>query len=345
MPPTPPLVSDVSQCSPDQTLSCRLVFDMTGDEVLADLASTVVSAVIGLAGIFLVAFLARWLAHRAIDRMVARAATGVLPGGRAGRRTAGGAGAGVAGAGGAGVEGADPTGAAGAGRTLDGASIATSRRAQRTRTTGSLLKSVVSAIIGAIVVIMALAELGFAVAPLIASAGVVGVALGFGAQNLVKDFLTGVFMIFEDQLGVGDVVDVGTVSGTVEAVGLRITRLRDTDGTVWYVRNGEILRVGNKSQNWARAVIDVALPYATDVHELIEVLRATGHELWEDDELRGVLVEEPEVWGVQELTHDLLTVRMTVKTSPLEQWRVARVLRERIKVRLDAAGIGGTPLA
>ncbi|MFW6776134.1 mechanosensitive ion channel family protein [Nocardioides sp. CPCC 205120] len=316
-----PLVEDVSQCAPEQTMSCRLTWQVTENEVVADVTSAVVGGILALGGIFLIAWVARWLAHRAIDRMVTRAASGVLPTGL-GRLS----------------KGDRTTGAS------ESSPIATSRRAQRTRTTGSLLKSIVSAIIGTIVVIMSLSELGFDVAPLIASAGVVGVALGFGAQNLVKDFLTGVFMIFEDQLGVGDVVDVGTVSGTVEAVGLRITRLRDTDGTVWYVRNGEILRVGNKSQNWARAIIDVALPYATDVHQLTEVLRATGHDLWEDDDFRGVLIEEPEVWGVQELTHDLLTVRMTVKTAPLEQWRVSRVLRERIKVRLDAAGITGTPL-
>ncbi|MDT9591899.1 mechanosensitive ion channel family protein [Nocardioides zeae] len=319
---TLPLLSEATECEPEQTLACRVAFDVTGNEVVADLASTVISAVIGLAGIVLFAWLARWLAHRAIDRMVSRAATGVLPSGL-GRLSKG-----------------DRTQGA-----SEGSAVATSRRAQRTRTTGSLLKSIVSAVIGTIVIIMALAELGFNVAPLIASAGVVGVALGFGAQNLVRDFLSGIFMIFEDQLGVGDVVDVGTVSGTVEAVGLRITRLRDTDGTVWYVRNGEILRVGNKSQNWARAVIDVALPYATDVHRMIDVLRQAGHDLWDDDDFRGVLIEEPEVWGVQELTHDLLTVRMTVKTAPMEQWRVARVLRERIKVRLDAAGLSGTPLA
>lgn len=319
---TTPLIADVTECAPDQTLACRVIFQMTGNEVVSDLASTVLSALIALVGIFLVAGIARWVAHRAIDRMVSRAATGVLPSGM-GRLSRG-----------------DRT----AGTSADNP-VATSRRAQRTRTTGSLLKSIVSAIIGAIVVIMALSELGFNVAPLIASAGVVGVALGFGAQNLVKDFLTGIFMIFEDQIGVGDVVDVGTVSGTVEAVGLRITRLRDTDGTVWYVRNGEIVRVGNKSQNWARAIVDVALPYATDVRRFIEVLTDAGHELWEDDDYRHVLIEEPEVWGVQELTHDLLTVRMTVKTAPLEQWRVARVLRERIKLRLDAAGLDGSPLA
>ena len=106
---------------------------------------------------------------------------------------------------------------------------------------------------------MMLSELGVNVAPIIASAGILGIALGFGAQSLVKDFLSGIFMIFEDQYGVGDVVDLGEAIGTVEAVSLRVTRLRDVNGTVWYVRNGEILRVGNMSQNWARTVLDVGV--------------------------------------------------------------------------------------
>ena len=127
---------------------------------------------------------------------------------------------------------------------------------------GDLLKSIITGVVVAIVVTMMLAELNYDIGPIIASAGIVGVALGFGAQNLVKDFFAGIFMIFEDQLGVGDSVDLGEASGTVEAVSLRVTRLRDVNGTVWYVRNGEILRVGNQSQNWARdgARRDVPLP-------------------------------------------------------------------------------------
>ena len=126
------------------------------------------------------------------------------------------------------------------------------RRVQRAQTMGSLLKSIITGVVVAVVGTMMLSELGVDIAPIIASAGIIGVALGFGSQTLVKDFLSGIFMIFEDQYGVGDVVDLGEASGTVEAVSLRVTRLRDVNGTVWYVRNGEILRVGNMSQNWAR---------------------------------------------------------------------------------------------
>ncbi len=184
-----------------------------------------------------------------------------------------------------------------------------------------------------------LAELGFAVGPLIASAGIVGVALGFGAQSLVTDFLSGIFMIVEDQYGVGDVVDLGEAIGTVEAVGLRVTRLRDVEGTVWYVRNGEIIRVGNQSQNWARTVVDVPVSHEQDLYRVQSVLKDVAHEVWEDEDFRSVILEEPEVWGVQEMTPDWITVRVTLKTAPLEQWGVAREMRERIKARFDHLGI------
>jgi len=213
--------------------------------------------------------------------------------------------------------------------------VVAGRRVQRSGTMGSLLKSIASIAIFAIAAITALAELGFPVGPLIASAGIVGVALGFGAQSLVKDFLSGIFMIFEDQYGVGDVVDLGEAIGTVEAVGLRVTRLRDVEGTVWYVRNGEILRVGNQSQNWARTVIDVPVSHEQDLYRVQDVLRDVAHEVWEDEDFKKVIIEEPEVWGVQEMTPDWIIVRVTLKTAPLEQWAVAREMRERIKARFD----------
>ena len=146
------------------------------------------------------------------------------------------------------------------------------RRVQRAQTMGSLLKSIVTGVVVVVIVTIMLSELGYDIAPLIASAGIIGVALGFGSQTLVKDFLSGIFMIFEDQYGVGDVVDLGEATGTVEAVSLRVTRLRDVNGTVWYVRNGEILRVGNMSQNWARTVLDVGVTYAEDLAHVQRVL-------------------------------------------------------------------------
>jgi small conductance mechanosensitive channel len=146
-------------------------------------------------------------------------------------------------------------------------------------------------------------------------------------------------MLVEDQYGVGDVVDLGEASGTVEAVGLRITRLRDVNGTVWYVRNGEIIRVGNSSQNWARSVIDVAVGYESDIPRVRQVLEEVADAMWHDEDYRSIIIEEPEVWGVEALQADRVVVRLAVKTAPLEQWGVSRELRQRIKARFEQEGI------
>ncbi|WP_310529709.1 mechanosensitive ion channel family protein [Nocardioides sp.] len=204
---------------------------------------------------------------------------------------------------------------------------------------GSLLKSIVTGVVVAVIVTMMLSELGANIGPVIASAGIIGVALGFGAQSLVKDFLSGIFMIFEDQYGVGDVVDLGEASGTIEAVSLRVTRLRDVNGTVWYVRNGEIIRVGNMSQNWARTVLDINVAYGEDLANVRRVLQDVAHELWLEEDFKGLIIEEPEVWGVEQLGIDGVAVRVTLKTAPMEQWAVARAMRERIKARFDYEGI------
>jgi small conductance mechanosensitive channel len=146
-------------------------------------------------------------------------------------------------------------------------------------------------------------------------------------------------MILEDQYGVGDVIDVGEANGTVEAVSLRVTRLRDVNGTVWYVPNGEILRVGNMSQNWARTVLDISVAYHEDFAKVRRVLQEIAHDLWVDDDFRGQIIEEPEVWGVESLSPDGVTVRVTLKTAPLEQWAIAREMRERILARFAHEGI------
>jgi small conductance mechanosensitive channel len=217
--------------------------------------------------------------------------------------------------------------------------IAFERREQRANTMGSLLKSISTGAVFTVVAFMVVAELGYDIGPLIASAGILGVAIGFGAQSLVSDFLSGVFMILEDQYGVGDVVDVGEATGSVEAVGLRVTRLRDVNGTVWYVRNGEIMRVGNMSQNWARTVLDIPVAYGEDIGRIREILVDTAHQLYTDAEYSPVILEEPEVWGVERWDADSIVVRVVLKTAPLEQWNVARELRERIKDRFEELGI------
>jgi len=304
-------------CEPDEAISHCVVLNLTGSETWADVAEWVIGKPLAIAGLIVIGLLGRWIIHRVVDRGVRRAEGGVLPG-RVGRMSLG-----------------NVTGSAS--KRMDAATA--TRRVQRARTMGSLLKSISTGVIFTIVLMMVIAELGYNVAPLIASAGILGVALGFGAQSLVKDFLSGIFMIFEDQYGVGDVVDVGEATGTIEAVSLRVTRLRDVNGTVWYVRNGEILRVGNMSQNWARTVLDIGVAYSEDVARVRRVLQDVAHDLWEDEEFKGLIIEEPEVWGVEDLAADAVTVRVTLKTAPLEQWTVARVMRERIKARFDTEGI------
>ncbi|MPZ96018.1 MAG: mechanosensitive ion channel [Propionibacteriales bacterium] len=289
------------------------MLDWTGNEWLAGAANWLVAKPLHIIGLLVLAFVLRWVLHRLIGRLARRAAEGSVPGiiQRGKARQA----------------------------ILEASRLAAERRQQRSATMGSLLKSITTGVVFSVILIMVIDVLGYNVAPLIASAGIIGVAVGFGAQSLVKDFLSGIFMILEDQYGVGDVVDVGEASGTIEAVGLRITRLRDVNGTVWYVRNGEILRVGNMSQNWARTVLDIGVAYGEDLGRVREVLHEEAHRLWEDPEHRKQILEEPEVWGVERLDPDAVIVRLVLKTAPMEQWAIARTLRERIKDRFDAEGI------
>ena len=299
------LLQTTPTCDPDDQW-CVWVAEVTGNDWLAQAADWLIAKPLALLMLLLVALVTRWFLHRMIDRVTRRAAGGMPT----------------------------PILKHKPGKDVAPAVLA-GRRVQRAQTMGSLLKSVASIVILTIAGITARAEVGFSVGPLIASAGIVGVALGFGAQSLVSDFLSGIFMIFEDQYGVGDVVDLGEAIGTVEAVGLRVTRLRDVDGTVWYVRNGEIMRVGNSSQNWARTVLDIPVAYDEDLRRVKGVLQEVAEGMWEDEDFRSIILEKPEVWGVQDLGPDACLVRVTLKTAPLEQWGVAREMRERIKARFD----------
>ena len=213
------------------------------------------------------------------------------------------------------------------------------RRRQRAQTIGSVLKSTVSIVLLIWVTLALLSVLGVNIAPFIASAGVVGLAIGFGAQNLVRDFVSGVFMLLEDQYGVGDIVDVGEVIGEVQGVGLRITTIRDIDGTLWYVRNGEILRVGNMSQDYAVARIEVPVALTADVARAEQVAMDAAREVIADPAMADKIIGEPEMLGVQELSPDLLTLRMTVTTRPNAQWSVQRRLRREILRAYDEHGI------
>ena len=286
-------------CQKSDSYSCAAVYHWTGNASLARTAEWLIGKPLAILGIVVVAVVLRWLATKAIDRVVKRAETAPLP----------------------------------------GLKHTHNRRAQRARGLGSLLQSITTTVIFGIAFVMVLSEVGMNVAPILASAGVLGLAVGFGAQNLVKDYLSGVMMMIEDQYGVGDAVDLGEAVGTVENVGLRVTRVRDVDGTVWYVRNGEILRVGNQSQNWARTVLDIPVSYSEDLDHVRQVLEEVAHGVWDDEDFKDVVIEEPSVWGVQSLGPEGVVVRVTLKTAPMEQWNVAREMRERIKARFDHEGI------
>lgn len=216
--------------------------------------------------------------------------------------------------------------------------VSNSRQAQRAQTVGSVLRNVASIVVWAVAILMIISELGFNIAPVIASAGIAGVALSFGAQSLVKDYLSGIFIVAEDQLGIGDYVDLGEAQGTVESVGLRTTQVRDANGTLWHVRNGEILRVGNFSQGWSRTNIDLPIPYDSDVEHISAILLKAAKKTLAQPQLKKHVYGEPEVLGVESVTGESLTIRVSVKTAPSEQWGIARVLRVALKKALDDAG-------
>lgn len=213
------------------------------------------------------------------------------------------------------------------------------RRAQRAKTIGSVLKSTVSVVVVVWLALSILSELDVNIAPFIASAGIIGLAIGFGAQHLVADFVSGVFMMMEDQYGVGDIADFGDVVGEIESVGLRITTVRDMDGTLWYIRNGEIERVGNMSQDFAVARVEVPVATDVDLDRAQDVALAAAV----DAAAEGAVVKnvrgEPEMLGVQEVTPSHAELRLTVKTEPGAQWSVQRHLRSRILRAFDTEGI------
>lgn len=297
------------------SLVCRNVFRWTENETVARVADWLATRPLKIVVIFMVAFVVNRLVRRIIRRFVRDISgnTSMVSSQRLQRLTPG---------------------------PLQSTKVASPlRTAARAETVGTVLKSSSGIAIYSVAGLMALAEVGINLAPLIAGAGVAGVALGFGAQSLVKDFLSGLFMLAEDQYGVGDVVDVGEATGTVEVVNLRTTRLRSVDGTVWHIPNGEIRRVGNMSQQWARALMDIDVSYATDVDVALATIKEVADELWHEDTWTVDIIEEPEIWGVQALGADGITLRLVLKTQPGRQFDVSRELNRRIKARFDADGI------
>lgn len=217
------------------------------------------------------------------------------------------------------------------------------RRRQRSETIGSVLRSAASVLVLGTAAMMILSELGVQLGPLVASAGIIGVAIGFGARNLVTDVLSGMFMLLEDQYGVGDRIDAGEVTGTVLEIGMRVTTLRGDDGEVWYVRNGEIKRIGNLSQGWSTAVVDVHLAADADLGRARKAIEMAAAELGQDAPFDEMLWEPAKVLGLDSVTREAMVVKVAAKTQPGRALPVERELRWRVKRALDEAGVELAP--
>lgn len=211
--------------------------------------------------------------------------------------------------------------------------------ALKANTLAHVIESAGRVVIVVVAGMMVLSKLGLNIAPLLASAGVVGIAIGLGAQSLIKDLIGGFFILLENQFGVGDVITVGSYSGLVEHLSLRRTGLRATDGSVIVIPNGDIRAVTNMTKGWSRAVVDVPISYEDDVDHALEVLRGLVARLEDDPQLGDAVLGPAEIPGVESFGPYQVTLRMLVKTRPMEQWRVQRELRRRIKLALAAAGI------
>lgn len=217
------------------------------------------------------------------------------------------------------------------------------RTVQRAQAIGTALRGIVTFTVVIIAFLLILKIFDVKLGPLFAGVGLVGIALGFGAQSMIKDFLSGFFIIVEDWYGVGDVIDAGEASGTVEQVTLRATRLRDINGIVWHIPNGVIQRAGNKSQQWGRALLDIGVALDTDLDLAQRVIKETADTLVHDKKFATEIIDEPEVLGVEEIGTDRIVIRVIIKTTPAAQWNVARELRARIKVAFDESGIDLPP--
>ena len=296
-------------CATEAGTWCARFYEWTNNDWLARSADAIVGTGMRIVLILVLALVLRFLLHRAISHAVDGATNSRL------------------------------SRLAGRAPLARAAAAAPARRSQRARTVGSVLRSIVSVVVLSIAAIMILDEFGVALGPILASAGIIGVAVGFGAQNLVRDFLSGMFMLLEDQYGVGDIVDLGEAGGVVEAVGLRITTLRDINGTVWYVRNGEILRVGNKSQGYAVAVVDIPVGHTADISDATKLIGTVSAERVTLDDIKNDVMEPVQVLGVERVGPEGVTLRLTVKVQPGQQWAVQRALNAAIAEAFDDAGV------
>lgn len=313
-------------CGVEPGFACEWVFDLTDNGTVARIAEWVVAKPAKVLLIFVLALVVNRLIRRGIRGLVDRLVEDRASKAQQRQRE----------------EIDDGRFAAFKDRARDKAQFLTfqsERSTQRAESLGTVLRSISSLVIYSTAAIIAMGEFGISLGPLVAGAGIVGVAVGFGAQTLVKDFLSGIFMLIEDQYGVGDVIDVGEATGVVEEVNLRTTQIRDVDGTVWFVPNGEIRRIGNKSQQWARAVLDVEVAYDTDIDRASAVIKEVADGLWREQLQQATVLEEPEIWGVQELGASAIAIRVALKTEPGEQWATGREMRRRLKDAFDAEGI------
>lgn len=309
---------DIACKTADPGPICTWLFEQTGNATLARLAGQVVPDLLKIVLILVLA----WVVVRVVKRLILlgvnRAATEGREALSALRRK---------------TPGLDEV------LTPEDRAMLTTRAEQRAQTIGTVLGSVASLMIWITAVVMILAQFRINVGPLIATAGFLGVALGFGAQSLVRDFLTGIFMLLEDQYGVGDIIDTGEATGVVESITLRVTRLRDVNGTVWHIPNGEIHRIGNLSQLWSRSLLDVGVAYDTDIDHASAVISRIAEELAEDPDWAGEILEPPELWGVEAFGASEIVIRLVMKVKPARQWAINREFRRRLKVAFDAEGI------
>jgi small-conductance mechanosensitive channel len=320
-------------CGDNPGIACRLTWDITHSTSAAQLVRVYlagpVTQALRILFVILIALVVRAVANRLINKLTERAATSKLPVAAAAIRPA--------------IRRRRASAVASSGAPApDAAAVETAgteRHEQRARALGSILRSGVSIVVFGIAALTILGDLGVNLTPLLLSTTVLGVALGFGAQNLVRDYLSGILMLVEDHYGVGDTINVADATGTVEAMTLLTTRLRDVNGVVWHIRNGTIESVGNESQGWSRAVIDYPVPYEEDLARIRVLMEQATGSLFRERGWRKVMLEKPEVWGAQELSGKEVTMRIVAKTAPMRQWEVARELRARVKAALDAAGV------
>lgn len=306
-------------CGADASFICEWVFDRTDSEAWAVLADWFIDRPLRIVFILVLA----WIVVRVLRKVVRRFAAEVAD------RSAGGRG---------GVE-------------LEIGSLrrrvnlitqnnqSSDRSSQRAVTLGKLLESLVSITVWTLAIFAVLGEFGISLGPLVASAGIAGIAIGFGAQSIVRDFLAGIFVVIEDQYGVGDIIDVSYALGEVIDVGFRTTQLRDVEGVLWTIPNGEIQRVGNYSQVWSRSVFDISISYDDDIDHASAVIKGVLDELWHNGSPHATIIDEPEVLGVEELGGSAVVIRARVKTEPSEQFAVARRVRAEIKKAFDREGI------